>query len=165
MEWQHGREFMCVAFQNKVAHAMDGYTLHSAGEVRVGQQNYEALLECRDIDSLYTRIEANRWLIFDESFMNPDDLLGSFAHNIQQAAPQQNRYYQRENKELRIFGGFNFLMFGDTRQLPPLPESSALFIPPCGKTSVTAHEILDFLWSNKADFLIFQRTHYSESRQ
>ena len=55
MEWQHGREFMCVAFQNKVAHTMESYTLHTAGEVRVGQQSYEALLECRDIDTLSIR--------------------------------------------------------------------------------------------------------------
>ena len=26
--WEHGVEFVCVAFQNRVAHAMGGYTLH-----------------------------------------------------------------------------------------------------------------------------------------
>ena len=28
-EWTHGVQFLCVAFQNKVAHAMGGSTLHS----------------------------------------------------------------------------------------------------------------------------------------
>ena len=70
MNLEHGREYLCVAFQNKVAHAMGGHTLHTAGEVRIGQQNYDALLECKDIDGLYTRIEALRWMLFDEAFMN-----------------------------------------------------------------------------------------------
>ena len=100
MKWQHGREFMCIAFQNKVAHAMNGYTLHTGGEVRVGQQSYDAMLESRDVDSLYTKIEAQRWLVFDEAFMNPDEILGTFAVHVQQAAPQGNRYYRRKNQEL-----------------------------------------------------------------
>ena len=39
LEWKHGEQFLCVAFQNRVAHAMDGVTLHSAGEVQVGGQS------------------------------------------------------------------------------------------------------------------------------
>ena len=29
--WEHGRQFLCVAFQNRVAHAMGGTTLHTRG--------------------------------------------------------------------------------------------------------------------------------------
>ena len=58
-------------------------------------------------------------------------------------------------EELRILGGMNFVMFGDTRQFPPIPESSSLFIPPGGKTTKTAREVLDIFWSDKADSLNF----------
>ena len=46
-------------------------------------------------------------------------------------------------------------MFGDMQQLPPIPASSALFIPPANKKTMTAHEILDIFWSNKPDALNF----------
>ena len=86
---------------------MDGSTLHSAGGVKVGQQSYSAILECQDVDALYTRNECLRWVLFDEAFMIPDDLLGIFAKHFQEAAPrsQFNRYYRRANGELRILGG------------------------------------------------------------
>ena len=46
-------------------------------------------------------------------------------------------------------------MFGDTRQLAPITESSAGFFPPGVKTITTAHEVLDIFWSDKADSLNF----------
>ena len=107
MDLQHGKEFVCAAFQNKVAYAMHGSTLHSVGEIRIGQQNYSAMLECRDVDSLFTKNECLRWVLFDEIFMIPDDLLGMFVKSFQEAAPrsQSNRYFQRPNGEYRILGG------------------------------------------------------------
>ena len=32
--WKHGLEFMCVAFQNRVAHTMGGITLHIVSALR-----------------------------------------------------------------------------------------------------------------------------------
>ena len=46
-------------------------------------------------------------------------------------------------------------MFGDMNQMPPIPSSSALFIPPSGKRTITASEILDIFWSDNADSLNF----------
>ena len=39
LEWHHEEEFLCVAFQNRVAHAMGGTTLHSGGDIAVGSQS------------------------------------------------------------------------------------------------------------------------------
>ena len=157
MGWQHGKDFVCVAFQNKVAHAMAGSTLHSAGDIKIGQQSYSAMLESRDIDGLFTKNECLRWVLFDEIFMIPDDLLGMFAKNYQEAAPrsQFNRYFRRTDGEFRILGGLNFMMFGDMQQLPPIPSSAALFIPPAAKTTVTANEMLNIFWGTGADALNF----------
>ena len=48
MGWTHGVEFLNVAFQNRVAHAMGGTTLHSGGDLSVGGE-YKSLSHT-DID-------------------------------------------------------------------------------------------------------------------
>ena len=52
LEWKHEDEFLCVAFQNRVAHAMGGNTLHAGGDIAVGGQRS---LDHTDIDILFTR--------------------------------------------------------------------------------------------------------------
>lgn len=107
MCWQHGKEFVCVAFQNKVASAINGSTLHSAGEIKIGQQNCSAMHGCRVVDSLFIKNDCLRWVLFDEICMIPDGLLGIFGKSFQEAAPrsQSNRYFQRPNGEYSIHGG------------------------------------------------------------
>ena len=39
LAWNHEEEFLCVAFQNRVAYAMGGTTLHSSGDIAVGYQS------------------------------------------------------------------------------------------------------------------------------
>ena len=48
-------EFVCVAFQNRVAHTMRGTTLHSAGNVPVGDYSQERKLQHTDVDVLCAR--------------------------------------------------------------------------------------------------------------
>ena len=60
--WQHEEEFLCVGFQNRVAHAMGGNTLHAGGDIGVGGQRS---LEHTDIDVLFTRNRYSRWVIID----------------------------------------------------------------------------------------------------
>jgi len=74
LEWNHEDEFLCVAFQNRVAHAMGGNTLHAGGDIAVGGQRS---LDHTDIDILFTRDQYLRWVIIDELPMVPDDLLGA----------------------------------------------------------------------------------------
>ena len=143
MMWTHGVEFVCIAFQNRVAHAMKGHTVHSDGEIRIGTQNYAAMLESRDIDSLFTKNENKRVVIIDEVFMIPDTLFESFAYNYEEAAPRSsaNPYFMRPDGERRIFGGLNCLMFGDMHQLPPIPASGALFNPPANRPKYNVLDI------------------------
>ena len=54
-----------------------------------------------------------------------------------------------------MFGGYNFLMFGDTHQLPPIPSKAALFIPPSEKKTHAARQALDIFWSSGPDALNF----------
>ena len=54
--YTNGIEVICVAFQNRVAHKMNGSTLHQAGEVAVaGGNNNERKLQHNDVDQLFTK--------------------------------------------------------------------------------------------------------------
>ena len=65
--------------------------------------------------------------------MIADELLGTFADHLKDAALQSSRYARRDDGSRRMFGGYNFLMFGDMHQLPPIPATAALFRPPVEK--------------------------------
>ena len=51
----NGVEFVCVAFQNRVAQTMHGATLHSAGDVPVRDYSQERKLQHTDVDVLRVR--------------------------------------------------------------------------------------------------------------
>ncbi len=53
--WEHGVEFMCVAFQNRVAHAMGGSTMHTAGDIRIGSVALD------QNDSLLLHMKKQQW--------------------------------------------------------------------------------------------------------
>ena len=114
---------------------MGGSTMHSCGDISVGGEYGSRKLDHTDIDVLFTRNQHLRWILFDEAPMIPDELLGLFAANFQSAARDTSRYKKRADKSLRAFGGYNVMMFGDTQQIPPIPASSALFLPPVKKKS------------------------------
>ena len=81
--WRHEEEFLFVAFQNRVAHAMEGTTMHTGGDIAVGGQR---TLNHTDLDILFTRNHDLRWVIIDELPMIADDLLGAFASHLTDAA-------------------------------------------------------------------------------
>ena len=66
MGWEHGTHFHCVAFQNRVAHAMGGLALHAAGHISIGGRADSRSLEHSDVDLLFSRNQYLRWLIVDE---------------------------------------------------------------------------------------------------
>ena len=85
MGWSHGVEFLSVALQNHVAYAMGGTTLRSGGNMTVGD-DYKKALTHKDIDVLFTKNQYVRWLLIDECFMIPDELLGAFEQRLANAA-------------------------------------------------------------------------------
>ena len=87
LQWEHGVEFLCVAFQNRVAHAMQGMTLHSGGDISVGGQHSPNLTHA-DIDLLFTRNQHLRWVLMDEAGIIPDDWIGAFEQHFADAAAE-----------------------------------------------------------------------------
>ena len=129
MQWNNGVHFLYVAFQNRVAYAMGGCAMHSAGDLPIGGSSSGGKLAHQDVNEVFTKNQHLRGLLIDECFMIPDDLLGLFSTVLQDAA-KENRYLVRLDNTIRPFGGYNVLFFGDTLQIPPTPPTSALFIPP-----------------------------------
>ena len=144
------RDSLCVAFQNRVAYAMGGTTLHSSGDIAVGNQSVTNLTHT-DIDLRFTRNQHLRWPIIDEGPMIPDDLFGAFEHHLADAAVD-SRYRKRSDKSVRPFGGYNLIILGDFYQIPPIPASASLSIP-LPRKNEHAHKAWSMFWNSDADAL------------
>ena len=146
-----GVELVCVAFHNRVAHTMHGATLHSAGDAPVCDCGQDQQLQHTGVDLLYVRNQSPRWILIDEVFMIPNDLLGTFAQHFAGAA-MESQYKIRADESRQVFGGYNLMIFGDTLQLPPIPSSAALFLPRDAATcGPCAGEKLEMFWGDGAD--------------
>ena len=66
---------------------------------------------------------------------------------------------------VRVFGGYNLLAFGDFYQIPPIPSSASLAIPPIHKKTEGAKQALDLMWAEGEDSLIFRRAHYTKTHR
>ena len=64
LKWAHEREFLFGAYQNTVAHAMGGSTLHTGGDILVGAPGEEKMNHT-DVDVLFTRNQCLRWIVID----------------------------------------------------------------------------------------------------
>ena len=103
----------------------------------------------QDINEVFTKKQHLRWLLIDECFMMPDDLLGLLSSALQDAASEK-RYLKRLDDSIRPFGGYSTMLFGDMLQIPPIPPTSALFIPP-PKTTEAAKTALGMFWTTSPD--------------
>ena len=130
---------------------MNGTTLHTGGGMGVGQQHVTNLNHT-DVDVLFTRNQHLRWLLVDDVGMIPDDLLGQLSTNFTDAATK-SRYMTRFDKSTRSFGGYNVLTFGDMYQIPPIPSTSSICIPPRAKVSEHGKVALNLFWGSDADSL------------
>ena len=126
---------------------MGGVTLHAGGDVQVGNRG-DKTLQHTDVDVLFTRNQALRWILFDEIGMIPASLLGAFEEHITDAAVV-SRYLHKADKSCRPFGGYNILAFGDLFQIPPIPASATLCIPPKEQQSSNEEAALQLFWADR----------------
>ena len=148
LEWKHGEQFICVAFQNRMAAAIDGVTLHAGADLQRPGENRDRKLSHSEIDNLYIQNSSLRWVLLDEISMAADNLLDEFEMQFSNAA-RKTRYSSRVDGSKRISGGYNLLLFGDWWQLPPIPATAALFLPPTvgGKSKL----VVDMFWGTTRD--------------
>ena len=143
--WRHGEQFLCVAFQNRMAAAIGGKTIHSGGNFRPAGANDSSLAHS-DIDHLFMRNESLRWILLDEISMVSDDLLGQFEDCTSNAARESRYLRHPHTQKRRLFGGYNVMVFGDWWQLPPIPDTGALFKPPIAPCSGRAKAARNMFW-------------------
>ena len=62
---------------------------------------------------------------------------------------------KKTDGSVRFFGGYNLLAFGDFYQIPPIPSSASLAIPPIHQKTEAAKHALDLLWGDGEDSLNF----------
>ena len=84
--------------------------------------------------------------------MVPDELIGAFEHHLADAAVD-SRFKLKGDKSVRLFGGYNMLGFGDFYQIPPIPPSTSLTIPPIDKKTEHARKALELVWGEGDDAL------------
>ena len=87
-----------------MAAAIQGSTLHAAGDLPRPGADRDRKLEHGDVENLYTQNERLRWILLDEVSIVADTFLGDFEHQLSNAA-REMRYRKRADKTHSIFGG------------------------------------------------------------
>ena len=69
--WEHGVQFVCVAWMNTMANLVGGFTTHRFGAVPINKQQGDAAKDAQwstpDANQLFDRYESLRWVLMDES--------------------------------------------------------------------------------------------------
>ena len=68
LDWRHGIEFVCLAFQNAMAALTNGYTTHNWSAIQASKTT-EGGTGCLDAPKLATRCQSMRVIIVDEHSM------------------------------------------------------------------------------------------------
>ena len=156
--WQHARHFVYLAPMNTMAARLDGFTVHSWGEVRWQQEGPRGAFTMssrkgnkQNMSSMAAKMEWARFILIDEIEATAAEDLGEIQDNTAESA-RDLLYKWRRGKDKtrqRPFGGLNVLMFGDLWQLPPPLKTSITTFPdrPRSETSLRARDMLDFFWA------------------
>ena len=127
--------------------------MHAAADLSYSEEAGLRKLSHKDIDAVFIRTQNLRWLLVDEVSMLPSGLLADFEQKLRQAVRSSSIYAKRRCGVQRLFGGYNMLHFGDWWQLPPIPDSAALFRPPEPGLRQGVKDVLNVFWSRGEDSL------------
>ena len=75
--WEHGVQFVCLAFQNGMAAAINGYTVHNWSGIPIKNDDGNS---CGDKHKQSIKCQALRVLILDELRMDSAALLGALEY-------------------------------------------------------------------------------------
>ena len=119
--WEHGSQFVCLAFQNAMAAQINGRTVHHWSGIPVRSEGGEGL---GDMHTFSMKCQALRVIIIDEVSMMDAELLGKLAEKVRRAVRPKNTYKIRHchssEEKNRAFGGVNLIMCADFWQLHPV---------------------------------------------
>ena len=145
--WEHGVHFVCLAFQNSMAAAINGYTIHNWTGIPIRNDDGNA---CGDKHKQSIKCQALRVIIIDEVSMVSAELFGSLEYVVKGAIRPKGTYKKRRNGEARVFGGVNLVMCADFWQLHPVSGTFIASDPslaPAGR----AQNALSIFWEDNLD--------------
>ena len=143
LHWTHGVEFVCLAFQNAMAAAIDGYTVHHWTGLPVGDADGTATT--RDNNKFSAKCQRLRFILVDEISMISAQLLAQLEILVARVIRRRSPYKVRVDGTHRPFGGVNTMLFGDWWQLKPV-TGTALFSNPAEPPTFAAFHGLRLLW-------------------
>ena len=142
--WQHGLQFVCLAFQNTMAAQIAGETIHHWCGISVVEGEGGSVV--RDPNKLSTKCQLLRWLLIDEISMVSAYLFGQLEMAVLKVVRRKIPYRLATDGTTRPFGGINVLLFGDMWQLKPV-TGLPLFAPPSEAKSRTAMHGCGLMWT------------------
>merc|ERR1712035_175237 len=90
--WQHGVQFVCLAFQNAMAAHINGFTIHHWSGIPTRPKNGNTT---GDRHKQAIKCQALRVVILDELSMDSAELLGALNYVIKHAVRVENSYKRR----------------------------------------------------------------------
>ena len=93
--WEHGVQFVCLAFQNAMAAMINGQTIHHWSGIPARALDGNAAGD-RHVQSV--KCQALRVIILDELSMDSAELLGSLEYVVEQAIRRPSTYKIRADK-------------------------------------------------------------------
>ena len=75
LDWVRDAQFLCVALQRRMAAAIGGSTLHSAGDLQRPGESGDRKFSHSEVDNLCIQNADVRWVLVDEISMIADALL------------------------------------------------------------------------------------------
>jgi len=143
--WQHGVQFVCLAFQNTMAAQIAGETIHHWSGIPVVEADGGAA--ARDPHKLSTKCQLLRWILIDEISMVSAQLFGQLEMAVSKVVRRKSEHMLDADGHVRPFGGINMLLFGDMWQLKPV-TGLALFASPSDARSQTAYLGCMLIWKS-----------------
>ena len=145
--WQHGVQFVCIAFQNAMAAHIQGATIHHWSGVPCRREEGNGT---GDSHKQSIKCQALRVIIIDELGMNSAELIGQLEYVVRKAVRTVGTYKKRTDGSTRAFGGVNVVMCVDWWQLQPVTGvwlcSNPLDVP-AGR----AQDAMNMLWGTGVD--------------
>ena len=136
--WEHGVQFVLLAFQNSMAAHIDGLTIHHWAGIPINAEAGRS--GTKDATKLSTRCQCLRFIIIDEISMVSAELLAQLDLILRKVVRARSGYRRRcSDGSIRAFGGINVITFGDWWQLRPVKQT-ALFEQPSNAKSGSAFE-------------------------
>ena len=143
--WQHGVQFVCLAFQNTMAAQIAGETIHHWSGIPVVEADGGAA--ARDPHKLSTKCQLLRWILIDEISMVSAQLFGQLEVAVSKVVRRKSPHRLDKDGNVRPFGGINVLLLGDMWQLKPV-TGLALFASPSEARSQTAYLGCMLMWKS-----------------